>query len=79
MATESIIQWNAQGIANKKDELAEMISLHNANILAVQERKLWNYSKFSIPYFTALRKDGHYNRDHTAELHYTFTAVFHSN
>ena len=62
MATVSIIQWNAQGITNKKNELAEMIRLHNANISTIQETKLWNYSKFSFPHFTALRKDGNYNK-----------------
>ena len=38
MTNASIIQWNAQGIRSKKNELSEMINLYGANIIAVQER-----------------------------------------
>ena len=59
-----ILQWNVQVLINKKDELLDLIHLHKINIVALQETKLWNYSKFSIPHFYILRKDGHFN--HTA-------------
>ena len=61
MTNVSIIQWNAQGVRSKKDELSEMINLHNANIIAIQETKLWNNSNFSLPHYNTVRRDGHYN------------------
>ena len=64
MGQYGILQWNVQGLRNKKDELLELIHLHKINHVALQETKLWNYSKFSIPHFNILRKDGHFN--HTA-------------
>ena len=61
MDSASIIQWNMQGIRNKKDELSELISAYKANIIAVQETKLWNNTKFNIPCYSEVRQDGHYN------------------
>jgi ribonuclease HI len=58
-----ILQWNAQGIRSKKDELSELIETHKTDIVAIQETKLWTNSKFSIPNYNELRKDGHYNRN----------------
>ena len=62
MTNGSIIQWNIQGIRRKKDELSELVRNYKANIVAIQETRLWNNTKFSLPHFNEIRKDGHYNR-----------------
>lgn len=58
----NFIQWNCQGIRNKKDELLEIIQVHTPSIIAIQESKLWNNSEFRIPNYVLHRQDGHYNR-----------------
>ena len=62
MTNASIIQWNAQGIRRKKNEVSEMINFYSANIIAIQETKFWNNSNFSLPQYNTVRKDGHYNK-----------------
>jgi len=57
----NILQWNCQGIRQKKDEILEMVQQHSLSILALQETKLWNNSKFGIPHYNEIRRDGHYN------------------
>ena len=39
-----------------------MINLYKANIVALQETKLWNNTKFTIPHYNEVQKDGYYNR-----------------
>jgi len=58
---QSIIQWNCQGIRNKKDELLNIIATHRPSIVALQETKLRDTSTFRIPAFNIMRKDGHQN------------------
>ena len=62
MTNASIIQWNAQGIRSKKNELSEMINLYRANIIAIKETKFWDNSNFSLPQYNTVKKDGHYNK-----------------
>ena len=58
----SIIQWNAQGISNKKEELIELINTFNCSIVAIQETLLGSNSNFKIPKFSKLLKEGNFNR-----------------
>jgi len=37
--TPMILQWNAQGIANKKDELLDFIDKNKPQVIAIQETK----------------------------------------
>ena len=59
---ESIMQWNIQGARSKKDKLSDLINLFKANIVALQETNLWNNTKFTMPHYSEMRKDGYYNR-----------------
>ena len=58
----SIIQWNAQGLRNKKNELLELINENNASLIAIQETKLSENYHIRIPNYNIISKDGHYNR-----------------
>ena len=40
MGKYSTLQWNVQGLRNKKDELLELVHLNRSNIIALQETKL---------------------------------------
>lgn len=62
MESINLLQWNCQGIRNKKDEILEMIERQQINVLAIQETKLWNNCDFTISGYNSFRKDGHYNR-----------------
>ena len=76
MDSASIIQWNMQGIRNKKDELSELIGAFKANIIAVQETNLWSNTKFNIPCYTEVRRDGHYNmRPHGGVAIYIYSSI----
>lgn len=57
----NVLQWNAQSVRNKKDEILELISNHQLSILAIQETKLKNNTEFKIPNFNLLHKEGHIN------------------
>ena len=61
MDTTSIIQWNVQGIQQRKDEILELSKSFQASIIAAQETFLWENANFKIPNFNCLRKDGHFN------------------
>ena len=56
------MQWNIQRARSKKDEVSDLINLYKANIVALQETNLWNNTKFAIPQYSEVRKDGYYNR-----------------
>jgi len=58
----NILQWNCQGIRNKKDEILNMIEAQKISIIALQETKLWKECELRLPRFNCYRKDGHYNR-----------------
>ena len=62
MTRYAILQWNVQGLRNKKDELLDLIQLYKVSVIAFQETKLWTYNNFSILHFTIIRKDCHFNR-----------------
>ena len=44
-----ILQWNSQSINNKRDELLDIISTGHPRIIAIQETKIGERSKFRIP------------------------------
>lgn len=62
MTNRSILQWNAQGLRNKKDELLNLIHTHNSDIVAIQETMFWSNIDFKIPNYSSVTKHGHYNR-----------------
>ena len=58
----SVLQWNTQGLRHKKNEILDLISNNNINIIAIQETKLSGDYNLKIPNFNLLYKDGHFNR-----------------
>ena len=78
----SIMQWNTQKARTKKDELSDLINLNKANIVALQETNLWNNTKFAIPHYSEVRKDGYYNynrRPHGGVAIYIHTSIPYNN
>ena len=59
---KGIVQWNCQGIGNKKEELLELIEKMKPEIIALQETMIGNGKEFRIPNYTILRREGHYSR-----------------
>ena len=62
MNPTSILQWNAQGLRHKKDELLELIHDYRATLVAIQETKLTEEYNIKIPNYNVISKSGHYNR-----------------
>lgn len=60
----SILQWNCQGLNNKKDELSDLIQRHNPLIIALQETMLGPSHEFKLPNYNCTKKSGHFNRRH---------------
>ena len=57
----SILQWNIQGLSNKKDELLDLIHSNQSSVIAIQETKLSHNFLLKIPHFNIYSKDGHYS------------------
>ena len=57
----NIIQWNIQGIRNKKSELLQLIEDYRANIIAIQETKSANQYLPKIQNYNTIAEEGHYN------------------
>ena len=57
MGNYGILQWNVQGIRNKKNEILEMTERNKVSILCIQETKLAEYIKFRIPGYSIQRQD----------------------
>jgi len=55
------IQWNCQGLRNKKDELAEIIRIHKPALVSLQETKLRVDTNFCISNYNFIRSEGHFN------------------
>ena len=62
MLTESIIQWNIQGISSHKDDLLHLISIYRPMVIAIQETFLGNDFMVRVNNYNGLCKQGHYNR-----------------
>ena len=54
--SESILQWNIHDIREKKDELLELIGRYRADVLAIEESKLWSNTRLSFPGFTEIKR-----------------------
>ena len=61
---KTILQWNIQGIKNKKKELIQLINDYNADIIAIQETQLSNDYIPKIDGFTSLNREGTFNFRH---------------
>ena len=59
MGVKTILQWNCQGISNKKAEVCDLIDKSKPEILCVQETMLSKDSTFRIKHYTMLHKEGH--------------------
>ena len=53
-----IIQWNIQGIRNKKSEILQLLSNFKADILLLQETKVPSNFLHRIPNFSVVAKEG---------------------
>ena len=60
-SSHTILQWNCQGLRAKKDELSQIINLHKPTVLALQETKLGKFTTFSLPHYSSIRREGHFN------------------
>ena len=56
------MQWNCQGLGNKKEELISIIERERPRVIALQETMLRPNHPFRIPHYTFLNREGHYNR-----------------
>lgn len=59
---KNIVQWNIQGISNKKQELLDIISKIKPEILSIQETMLRKDTNFSLKHYNGIFKEGHTNR-----------------
>ena len=59
---KNIVQWNIQGISNKKQELLDIISKIKPEILSIQETMLRKDTNFSLKHYNWIFKEGHTNR-----------------
>ena len=57
-----LLQWNCQGLRNKKDELLDHIHNNKIDIVFIQETMLDSRNEFRLPGFNVERRDGHVNR-----------------
>ena len=57
MIGTSIIQWNIQGLSNKKQEILQVIHEHKASILALQETQLKTEFLPKIPDFNVINME----------------------
>lgn len=55
--TLKILQWNANGILNKRDELLELAARLQSDVLIICETKLRAIDKFYLPGYFTLRND----------------------
>ena len=61
MADLNFIQWNIDGIRNKKDELLELVERHQVSIMAIQETKITDSFDFKLPTYNIIKREGHVN------------------
>ena len=59
MNTKTILQWNCQGIGNKKSELCDIIERKKPDIICIQETMLSKNTQFGIKNYTMIHKEGH--------------------
>ena len=60
--TATILQWNIQGVKNKKPEITNLINQFNAQVLALQETLMPVKFLHKIPGYTVMGCDGTHNR-----------------
>ena len=58
----AIIQWNIQGVKNKKSEIIQLMNQYKAGILALQETLMPVRFLHKIPGYSVIGKDGTHNR-----------------
>ena len=53
----NIVQWNAEGVSNKKDELQHFLHENNVNICCIEETHLQEDKPFKIRGYQVFRSD----------------------
>ena len=61
MSDYKIIQWNAQSLRAKKEEVLKMVEDRRLVLLAIQETMLNDKSQVGIPNYNIISKEGHFN------------------
>ena len=56
------MQWNCQGLSNKKNEILSYIEEYKVDVMAVQETKLYGGVSVKLPGYNVESQDGHFNR-----------------
>ena len=56
----SIILWNVCGIRTKMYDILDLISVHRPMLMALQEIKVPQATKFNILLYTSVRKGEHF-------------------
>ena len=57
-----LLQWNCQGMRNKKDELLHYINEYKLDIIALQETMFFGDYQVRLPGYNIEKRDGHFNR-----------------
>ena len=60
--SESIIQWNCNSLLDKKEELLSLIDKVKPSVIALQETRIPNNKKITIPHYNLFNVVGHHNR-----------------
>ena len=61
-SSTNFIQWNIQGISQKKQELVNLIDKEKPALLCIQENMLQKRTNFNIKNYNGLLKEGYINR-----------------
>ena len=65
ISSTNIIQCNIQGIANKKEDLVELIAKEKTDVPCIQETMISTQTNFNLKNYIGMSKKGHTNyREH---------------
>ena len=59
--TTNIVQWNCQGVSNKKNELLQMIQEKQPKVIALQETMIGPNMTLKIPHYNGYFKPGSFS------------------
>ena len=61
ISSTNVLQWNSQGITNKKADLVDLKSKEKSDVLCIQEIMLTKQTNLSLKNYNGLFKEGHTN------------------
>ena len=77
MIGTGIIQWNIQGLSNKKQEIIQVLHENKASILALQETQMKTDYLLRIPGFNVIAKEEPSNvRQHGGVAMYIYSSRY---